>query len=97
MNRLSDALIAMGQNGEALQLLKRARDLSPDHPTTYTTLGQIYLKVQDFKEAKACFRESIQINPFNPEVHQGLATALEKLGDPEGARREREIAGRIGK
>jgi tetratricopeptide (TPR) repeat protein len=95
MNRLSDALIAMGQNGEALQLLKRARDLSPDHPTTYTTLGQTYLKVHDFTEASAAFRESIQINPFNPEVHQGLATALEQLGDPAAALKEREIARRL--
>ena len=70
--------------------MKRARDLSPDHPTTHTTLGQTYLKLRDFKEARESFLESIQINPFNPEVHQGLATAYEMLGDQASALKERE-------
>jgi tetratricopeptide (TPR) repeat protein len=97
MNRLSDVLITMGRNGEALDLLRRARDLSPDHPTTHTTLGQTYLKLRDFKEARESFLESIQINPFNPDVHQGLATAYEMLGDNASALKEREIAKRMGR
>lgn len=97
MNRLSDVLITMGRNGEALDLLRRARDLSPDHPTTHTTLGQTYLKLRDFKEARESFLESIQINPFNPDVHQGLATAYEMLGDNASALKEKEIAKRLGR
>lgn len=97
LNRLSDALIAMGRNGEALELLKRARDLSPDHPTTYTALGQTYVKLKRFKEAKEAFVESIHINPFNPEVHQGLASLFDNLGESVAAQKEREIAKRIGR
>ena len=88
MNRLSDVLIGLGRDEEALEILKRAKDLSPDHPNTYADLGQIYLKFKDFKRAEEAFRTSIQINPFNPEVHLGLATALEMLGDrTAGSRR----------
>jgi len=32
---------------------------------------------------------------FNPEVHLGLATAFETLGDAPGAVREKEIAQRL--
>jgi predicted Zn-dependent protease len=87
----------MGRHEEALQLLKRARDLSPDHPTTHTTLGQTYLKLRDFKEARDSFLESIQISPFNTEVHQGLATAYEMLGDQASALKERERAKQLGR
>ncbi len=73
----------MEQEKEALELLIRARDLSPDHPTAYTHLGKIYLKLKDFKSAKESFQTAIQINPFNPEVHLGLAEAYEALGDKD--------------
>jgi len=97
LDRLSSVLILMGRNGEALELLKRARELSPDHPTTYTNMGQTYLKLKDFKEAKASFVESIQINPFNPDVHQGLAAAYDVLGETAAALKEREVTKRLGR
>jgi Tfp pilus assembly protein PilF len=80
MNRLN-VLITMDRH-EGLQL-KRAGTI-PDHPTTHT-LGQTYLKLGDFKEARDSFLESIEISPFNPDVHQGLATAYEMLGDQGSA------------
>ena len=73
----------------------RARDLSPDHPTAYTYLGKIYLKHKDFKAAKEAFQTSIQINPFNPEVHLGLAEAYEMLGEKSDGSKEREIARKL--
>jgi Flp pilus assembly protein TadD len=95
MNRLSSVLAGLGQNQEALQLLKRSQELSPDHPTTHTDLGQTYLRVKDFKGAKEAFQTSIQLNPFDPEVHQGLATALEVTGEESEALKEREIARKL--
>jgi predicted Zn-dependent protease len=91
MTRLSTLLIDLGRTQEALEILKRARDLSPDHPTVYTRLGQVHIKLKDFKSARENFEASIQINPFDPEVHQGLATASEMLGDSAAAHKEREI------
>jgi cytochrome c-type biogenesis protein CcmH/NrfG len=88
-------LIDLGRDGEALDLLKRLVTLSPDHPTPYARLGQVYLTLKDFTRAKEAFQESIQINPFNPEVHVGLAKAYAMLGEDVGAAKERDIAHRL--
>ncbi len=95
LNRLSSALIDTGRNQEALTVLRRSQELSPDHPTPYAQMGQIYLKLKDFKQARGAFEESLQINPFNPEVHLGLAQACEMLGDPAGAAKAREVANKL--
>ena len=73
-------------------LSKQILELAPDHPTPYSRLGQAYLKLKDFKKAQEAFEESLQINPFNPEVHLGLADAYAMLGNNPGAVKEREIA-----
>jgi len=95
MSRLSSALVDLGRNEEALEILNRMKEISPDHPTPYTKLGQVYLEMKDFKRAKEAFENSIQINPFNPEVHLGMANAYEMLEDQSGAAKEREIAKRL--
>ncbi len=95
LNRLSTALIHLDKDQEALPLLNRVREISPDHPTPYTILGKIYLKLKDLKKAREAFLESIQINPFNPEVHQGLAEAYEGLGEKSLAARARETVRRL--
>jgi tetratricopeptide (TPR) repeat protein len=95
LNRLSSALIDTGRNQEALTVLRRSQELSPDHPTPYTQMGQVYLKLKDFKQARGAFEESLQINPFNPEVHLGLAQAYEMLGDLPDAAKAREVATKL--
>ncbi|MFB0508695.1 MAG: tetratricopeptide repeat protein [Thermodesulfobacteriota bacterium] len=95
MNRLSSALIDLGRDEEALDMLKRSLTLAPDHPTAYTLLGQVYLKMKDFTQAKEAFEESIQINPFNPEIHVGLANVYAMLGDTVGSAKERNIAHKL--
>ena len=95
LNKLSSVLIVMGRDKEALDLLIRAKDLSPDHPTAFSSLGKIYLNRMDFRSAMESFQNSIQINPFNPEDHQGLAEAYERLGDKEDSLKEREIAKKL--
>ncbi len=97
MNRLSSALIDLSRDEEALDILNRVKEISPDHPTPYTQLGQIYMKLKDFKKAREAFEDSIQINPFDPEAHLGLANAHEMLGDPSDATKEREIAKKLGR
>jgi tetratricopeptide (TPR) repeat protein len=91
MNRLSNVLISLDKDEEALEMLKRAQGLSPDHPSIYTNVGKIYLKFKDYKRAEEAFQASIQINPFNPVVHFGLAKAFEMLGNKTASQREREI------
>ena len=95
MNRLAWVLMELNRHEEALELLKRGREISPDHPTIYTYLGQTYLKLKDFKETKEAFQTSIQLNPFNPEVHEGLASVYEMMGDSSAALKEKEITRRL--
>jgi tetratricopeptide (TPR) repeat protein len=95
LNKLSSVLIGLDQEKEARELLIRARDLSPDHPTVYTYLGKIYLKQKDLKSAMESFQTVIQINPFNLEAHLGLAEAYEMLGEKERGSKEREVAKKL--
>jgi len=95
MKKLSSALTTMARYEESLELLKRAKDISSDHPSIFTALGQTYLKLKSMKEARDSFQEAIQINPFDPEAHMGLATAYETLGERAQAHKEREIARRL--
>ncbi len=97
MNRLSNVLISLGKDEEALEMLKRAQELSPDHPNIYTNMGKIYLKFKDYKRAEEAFQTCIQISPFNPEIHFGLATALEVQGNKTAGQKEREIGERLGR
>ncbi|MBI4767725.1 MAG: tetratricopeptide repeat protein [Deltaproteobacteria bacterium] len=97
MNRLSSALIDLGRNEEALDILKRLKEISADHPYPHKQLGRIYLKLKDFQKARDAFGDSIQINPFDPEVHAGLAQACEMLGDLTRAGKEMEITKRLTK
>ena len=95
MNRLAAVLIPLHREEEALELLRRAQGRSPDHPHIYHNVGNAYLNLKNFKTAREAFQDSIQINPFNPETHQGLAAAYEALGDQAAALREREIARKL--
>jgi tetratricopeptide (TPR) repeat protein len=94
-NRLSSILIGLGRHEEALEILNRTVELAPDHPTPYTQLGRIYLARKDFEKAKVAFEESIQINPFNPNIHMGVANAYAMLGDQDGSAKERDIARKL--
>jgi len=97
MNRLSSVLIDVNRDQEALDVLRRILELAPDHPTPYVQLGQVYLKRNDAEQAKMAFEESNQINPFNPEIHVGLANAYAMLGDSAGSAKEKDVARTLGR
>ena len=61
-NPLANANARPAQNPQA--------GLSRLKPNLQVTLGKIYLKRKDLKSAMESFRTVIEINPFNPEVHQ---------------------------
>jgi cytochrome c-type biogenesis protein CcmH/NrfG len=75
-----------------LNILKGTLELAPDNPTPYTQLGRIYLLMKDFEGAKEAYEESIQINPFNPDIHVGISNAYAVLGDAGSSAKERDVA-----
>jgi tetratricopeptide (TPR) repeat protein len=91
-NRLSSALTSLGRHDEALDILKRTLELAPDNPTSYTQLGRLYLLKKNFEGAKEAFEESIQINPFDPDIHVGISNAYAMLGDTIDSTKERDVA-----
>ena len=91
-NRLSSVLTSLGRHDEALDILKRTLELAPDNPTSYTQLGRIYLLKKNFEGAKEAFEESIQINPFDPDIHVGISNAYAMLGDSNESAKERDVA-----
>jgi tetratricopeptide (TPR) repeat protein len=95
MIRLASALIEHGRDDEALKLLKKIRELAPDHPVAYVQLGKIFIKTKQYKGAKEAFENAIQINPFIAEAHDGLAEASDALGTKEIAAKERELARKL--
>jgi Tfp pilus assembly protein PilF len=57
-----------------------------------TIMGARALGFSRAAAARFSFEEAIALNPFNPEARLGRAQALQSLGEPDLARREREIA-----
>ncbi len=91
LNRLSETLVLLGRDAEALEHLMHARRLDPDHPVTYAALGQVYLKLKDWKQAEQALEDAIQINPFMPLIHRDLAICYEMQGKKDAGRKENEI------
>ena len=91
-NRLSSVLTSLGRYDEALDILNQTLELEPDNPTSYTQLGRICLIKKNFEGAKEAFEESIQINPFDPDIHIGISNAYAMLGDKISSEKERDVA-----
>lgn len=91
LNKLAGALGLVGKDEEALGYLKKAIGLAPDHPTAYLNLGASFLRLKKYEDAKGAFNEALQVNPFDPRVHEGLSRAYQALGDEKGAAKEKEI------
>ena len=97
LNRLSGTLIDLGRDPEALVYLRRASGLDPDHPVTSMRLGQVYVRMKEWGKAEEAFQNSIQINPFIPDVHHDLAALYEMQGKKGAAQKEKDIFTKLSK
>lgn len=61
---------------------------SPDVTFVYGRLGESSMRLHRFTEAAALYRMAIAAEPRVARYHDSLGTALEALGDEEGARTE---------
>jgi tetratricopeptide (TPR) repeat protein len=93
---LSDqyALAAMmsGEERLAEKVLVDALAWNPDYAALHVHLARLLLKRQDFTGTREQLLLANRQDPFDPEIHAGLAKALAALGDPAGASREERFA-----
>jgi tetratricopeptide (TPR) repeat protein len=87
------ALAAMnsGHDAEAEAALAEAARTHPHYAALHVNLGRLKLKRQDWKGARDAFLLANRVDPFDPEIHAGLALAAEGTGDAETASRERRF------
>ena len=75
----------------AIDKLKRAISRQPTEetiPPLYIELGNVYLKLERYKEAEAAFNDALQINPKLVSAHYGMAGAYLKQNLPDEALNE---------
>ena len=78
-------LRARGRIDEAAAHLRNARRLDPENSDLHRELGITFLLGKDWKRARIEMLEAIRSEPTDAEAYNGLAYALEKLGNLEAA------------
>ena len=91
-NQYAIAAIMSGQKPEAEKVLVEAISWTPDYAALRVQLARLLVERQAWAEAQKHLVMANRQDPFDPEIHVGLAKAAEALGDPGGASRERRFA-----
>lgn len=74
-----------GDNQNALPLLLRARELTPQHVDLLNALGECFSRLGRSREAVEAFDSALKLAP-DPRLHFGRALALEDLSELDAAR-----------
>jgi tetratricopeptide (TPR) repeat protein len=90
--RIAQCYLANNQPREALAALEPVRDAYPSYVTTWIELGRAALLNDQTEQARDYLIEAARINPFNPEIHEQLAIAYDRLGDTSKAEQSRSFA-----
>jgi tetratricopeptide (TPR) repeat protein len=91
-NQFAVAAIRSGEKAQAERVLVEAIGWSPDSAALRVRLARLLLERKEHAAARGHLVEANRRDPFDPEIHLGLALAAEALGDPGGASRERRFA-----
>jgi tetratricopeptide (TPR) repeat protein len=91
-NQYAIAAIMSGQTAEAEKVLRDAIAWNPDYAALRVQLARLLVERKDHAGARAHLVEANRQDPFDPEIHAGLALAAEGLGDEATASRERRFA-----
>jgi tetratricopeptide (TPR) repeat protein len=88
------ATVAMmaGRDQDALAVLAEAASRHSDYAALNVHLGRLHLKEQKWSAAVEAMLGANRIDPFDPEIHAGLAQAYQALGKGDLASRERRFA-----
>jgi tetratricopeptide (TPR) repeat protein len=86
------AMMMSGDDAGAEKVLADALHQNPGYAALHVHLARAKLKKKDFTAARDQLILANREDPFDPEIHAGLAKALTELGDPTGASREERFA-----
>jgi tetratricopeptide (TPR) repeat protein len=81
-----------GREAEAESALGEAVAVHPHYAALHVALGRIRVRRRDWAGARDAFLQANRVDPFDPEIHAGLALAAEAGGDEAAASRERRFA-----
>ncbi len=87
--RLASALLRLGHHTRVEAVVTPALEYTRGYGLLYLYRGKARLKSGDAEGARRDLIEAIRQNPFDPEVHDLLASALELLGEKDEAELER--------
>jgi Flp pilus assembly protein TadD len=90
--RYAQASLMTGHAEEAEKVLAAALAAHPEAGSLHVQLGRVRLLRQDWAGARASFLLANRTDPFDPEIHAGLARAAEASGDEKTASREKRFA-----
>ena len=77
-----------GRTDLALDELKKAVKEDPKSPYFQKGLGLAYAAKREWKDAIACFRKALELNPYYVDVRNDLGAALIGSGDREAGKNE---------
>ena len=86
------AAMMSGRDADAERTLAESIQWNPDHAALHVHLARLLLKRKDLAGARQHLDVANRQDPLDPEIHAGLAIALDGLGDPGAASRERRFA-----
>jgi tetratricopeptide (TPR) repeat protein len=90
--RYALASMMTGHDEEAEKALTDALRTHPEAAVLHVQKGRLHLKRQQWAEARASLLLANRVDPFDPEIHQGLSRAAQALGDEPTASREQRFA-----
>lgn len=91
----ADRLRSTGKSREAVELLRKAMLLDPRNGDLHRELGITFLMFHDWERARVEMLEAVHREPNNVDAHSGLAYALEKVGDLDGALKEYKLCTKL--
>jgi tetratricopeptide (TPR) repeat protein len=77
--------MAQKENHEAIRSFKQAIFVEPNLLSGYMSLGQIYLRINDYQEALKAFGKAIEIDPSNGPAYLALGDAYLQIEKKEKA------------
>ena len=95
VHRLASCLIATKALERAEEILSQSAKRSPDDPRTHVLLGRLAIQSKRYQEAFDAYDRANSINPFDPEVHEGMRIAATELKQDDLVARETKALERL--